>query len=544
MDFKRFSVFGLSVLLVCFVFVPSWAQTVLLEENWDSGTIDGAKWTTSNPAGTVVQLEDLGGGDFAIYTQVDDELQQRQANFYSVDTFSRGNDIYCEFLAWGDTNNSFRGWFNQKFPLRAQVAGPWRQNNNAAQHYFKNVEACFTHWILGTRNWSGFGGDGYMRLDEGGQFNTGNPADIKYVVHFINATEKSKAVLHRVYLDDAQGARFQWSPDGGTTWNLINDSRGLAGGTQTSGLHVGFGTNSTAVFIDDIRVVSGDGSPAVPIQTNTIAGSPLLDEDWNSGSIDHDKWSVSLEFESLFESGMYIGLDEFDPAGFPGDFSMNAEGQTTSLVGSIHHTAFFAIPAFYRGGNLTCEFKIWRDTTRVGWGGTPNQSYMVGGPWKKNKHNLMLNNQEAMIRYWIPWTPAGQGQEFAQPNDQSLWTISPKLSQGYHLAFDNSASRELCMTVQVILGDTHGARIRWNSPGQFQTSFLTEYDNRGVPPDVGSSSSNQVYAGWGSYSGRMFWDDILITNDQSSGPTHTPTIAPTPTETAFVGAVENWDQLE
>ena len=546
MAMKRFYALGISILVMCTVAIPSWGQTVLLDENWDSGTIDGGKWSVNNPAGTVVQLEDLGGGDFAIYTQVDDELSQRLANFYSVDTFSRGNEIYCEFLAWYDPAASKKGWAtgSNTPAIRAQVAGPWRQNNTGPNHYFDNQEACFSHFVQGQPNFGG--GTSLYRIEEDGDYQAGARVALNYFNHILNASEKSKGLLHRVYLGDTQGARFQWSNDGGTTWYLEEDTRGTSGGTQAAGLLVGFGTNSRAVFIDDIRVVSGDGSPPIPIRPGTQAGVPLVDENWDSGIVDPTEWSVSLEFESLFEMEMEIGVQEFDPTGFPGNFAMSARGQNVSLRGSWHQTTFFHVLPFPRGQNVVCGFKFWRDAMDTGWGGTNCQSYHVGGPWHKDKSDLLFT-PEAQIRYWIPWTPAGQGQEFATPGNP--WTTSPKLTQGYHDAFCAATSREMCVTVEVLLGSTHGARIRWKSDGQFQTSFLTEYDTRGLPPDVGGNepwnfSSPEAYVGFGTYSGRMFWDDISVVNDGSFGPASTPTIAPTPTETAVVAAVGNWENLE
>jgi len=551
---KTFEVVFILMMIVTLLCSPSSGQTVLLEENWDSGTIDGGKWTVSNPAGTVVQLEDLGSGDFAIYTMVTDELAATQANFYSADTFSRGNDIYCEFLAWGNPDNAFDGWNTQfgavpgsGFPHQSQIAGPWRQNDSDADHYLTNQEACISHYVFRLQNWddgnfpggSPNKGIGLYRYDED-EYNSGPAPSINYVINFQNAREKSKAILHRVYLDDTQGSRFQWSNDGGATWNLEVDSRGTSGGTQASGLHVGFGAYAVAVFIDDIRVVTGDGSPSIPILPGSQPGVPLLDENWDSGVFDPSEWAVSLEFESQFETGMTIGVEEFDPVGFPGNFSMHAKGQDMSLAGSAHHTAFFHALPFPRGENLVCEFTFWRDLNETGWAGSVCQSYGIHGPFHKNKHDLLFN-PEAMIRYFIPWTPT-QGQEFAQPGDP--WTTSPKLTQGYHNFFCNAASRELAVTVEVLLGNTNGARIRWNSPGQFQSAFLTEYDTRGVPPNIGHTSSTNPYIGFGTFSGKMFWDDILLTNDQSSGPTNTPTIAPTSTPTTIVAGVENWEDLE
>jgi len=541
---KPFVLTLLTVLAIT-VCVPSWGQTVLLDENWDSGTIDGGKWTVSNLAGTIVQLEDLGGGDFAIYTQVDDELSQRLANFYSVDTFSRGNDIYCEFLAWYDPAASKKGWAsgNNTPAIRAQVAGPWRQNTTGPNHYFDNQEACFSHFVQGQPNFGG--GTSLYRVEEGGDYAAGPRVALNYFNHILHATEKSLGLLHRVYLDDTQGARFQWSNDGGTTWFLEEDTRGTSGGTQTSGLFVGFGTNSRAVFIDDIRVVSGDGSPAIPPRPGSQVGIPLLDQDWDTGVVDPLEWAVSLEFETQFEMEMDIGLQEFDPTGFPGNFSMSARGQNVSLRGSWHQTSFFHVLPFPRGDDLACTFKIWRDKEDRGWGGSPAQNYMVGGPWHKDKSDLIFT-PEAQIRYWQQWTAVGNGQEYAEPGDP--WTTSPVLSENYHNAFLAAVSRENCLTIEVALGNTHGGRIRWRADNQGITDYQTEYDNRGVPPMGGEGpwtfSSPEAYFGGGTYSGRMFWDEILVVNDQSSGPTSTPTISPTSTPTAIVSGVENWEQLE
>ena len=214
----------LLILLVFSTFGPSWSQTEVFFEDWNTGTIDAGEWTVFTAPGGEAQLSDLGGGDFAIYTRTTDAMEQHHNAFYSVDSYDRGQNIYCEFLAWGDL--SLDGWQNN-FPAVSMIGGPWQRavgGGPMSQNVVQTQEAAFSLW----RNQP-------LRFSQN-EWDSGPPLSLLYNTTWDAATSKADAILHRVYLDDSLGARAQWSADGGATWTLEVDSRGTFGGTQTNNL--------------------------------------------------------------------------------------------------------------------------------------------------------------------------------------------------------------------------------------------------------------------------------------------------------------------
>jgi len=534
MKSKRFCVLTLSIVLAFCVCVPSWSQTEVLFEDWNAGTVDAGKWDVVDLSDGEAQLLDLGGGDWAFYTSATSGTFQERNAFFSVDSFDRGNNIYCEFIAWG--NLSLDGW-QGNFPLVASIDGPWRQVG-ADEHSppsVPRVEAGVVEWI-----------NQPIRFGQG-MWGMGPTLSSGYNSTWAGAIGKENAILHRVYLDDTLGARMQWSTDGGANWNLEVDSRGDFGGTQLTGIHVGFASFGAAVLIDDIRVVINDVNPPKPTPPDPNAPGPMLCEDWNSGVVDPGAWLVSLQLETMFESGQSVGLEEFDPVGFPGDFAMHTKGPDSSLTGSDSRTNIYTFHAYPRGENVYCEFKCWGDNDRRGWAGsTIGSHYAINGPWHFGR-GFLWHESEATIRYWNAYSagPPVAGQEFGQPGEAFNMGESQVLSQAYHDAFVQATSREQCMQIRIELGSSNGASCEWRSPGIGITDYQFEINNLGVPPQnaTGVSHPNN-FIGFGTYSGLMFYDDIKVLNNNSTGPTHTPTIAPTPTATSIVSAVDNWEQLE
>jgi len=531
-NIKSFFTFAL---LTCFLGDTSWAQTEVFFEDWDTGVVDSGKWKIYSHPGGDAQLYDMNGdgSDWAFYTStVSPEPGDRHMNaFYSVDTFDRGDNIYCEFIAWGDLSlDGYQG----NFPLVAMIGGPWLQFDNPPQHSVWNQEAAVSLWIHQP-----------LRFSQN-EWDSGPALTLGYNTEWQVATSKDEAILHRVYLDDALGARFQWSVDGGASWTLEVDSRGIFGGTQLTGLFLGFSSAGSGVLIDDIRVVINDVNPPVPTPPDPNGPGPLLCEDWNTGVIDPGAWTATLQVEDTFNMGQSIGLEEFDPVGFPADYAMHAKGPDLTLTGSDHKTTFFSFFQYPRGDNVFCEFKIWGDETRPGWANsTMGAHYHIGGPWHYDRGSLLFS-PEGMIRYWASYAegPPVLGQEFAQSGDP--WTTSPKLSQAYHDAFLQSTSREQCMQIRVELGNANGASCEWKAEGIGITDYQVEYNTLGVPPNAPAVSHISAFVGFGTYSGCMFWDDISVLNNNSSipcsgpvGPTPTPTHTPVPPL-----SVENWERLE
>ncbi len=167
--------------------------------------------------------------------------------------FSRGENIRCTFLAWGDPSKN--GW-QGAFPAVASVNGPWRKNNTEPAPN-NSQEACFSLWLNQPLRFS---------QDE---WNTGPPLSGSYNAAWANSEDKASAVLHRVTLGDEIGAKAEWSIDGGATWVEEVNSVGNSGGSQLDNLFLGFATSGAAVFIDRDR--RGDRRPDRDARTDPHA---------------------------------------------------------------------------------------------------------------------------------------------------------------------------------------------------------------------------------------------------------------------------------
>jgi hypothetical protein len=500
------------ICLSCFTLAATqtMAATVFSEDfDASGGTLPGTFLSNSSgDANNVAQLEDIGGGDWAFVTQSGfSSPSSHQQSFFSTGSFARGDDIRCTFLAWGDpTKNS---WQNIPFPSVASVNGPWRQNNTQISP--SNQEACVSLWQHQP-----------LRFSQA-EWNTGSPLGTPYNNAWALANSKGSSILHQVGLGDTTGAYFQWSTDGGTTWNLEVDSRGQFGGTQATDLYLGWATSGAGVFIDEIVVETGPSPdlPGAPEPTPTPfpAPGPLLIEDFGAGPCDiSNHWLVAIQDDPLFNGTGHLDIEEVAP----GDCAVWTAGPSAlsgATAQSVHGTNIHSFLSFDRGEDLRVTFRVWGDPSKMEplccWGGPFPANSMFGGPWHKGQFGLLFDN-EAIVRYW-GWNAVDKphfslpGDPWVGGEDQGTW-----MSNNWRTEFESSIDKATSMLIQVWLGNTHGAMLRWSKNDG--TSWTVEHDFRGTESHGSGTSSNTVFLGWGTYSGAIFIDDIQVENNSRLGP--------------------------
>ena len=222
---------------------------------------------------SLVGIADLGGGDFALFTQGDDTTNHWDQYVYSQSTYNAVDNLRCTWTSWWDPGNgsyspegSASGGGGNP-PNGTAVNGPFHVNNQASaggpvQTHSSNIEACVA------REYSNTGGDTW-RLEQdkswgnGGSTVTDPPASAPifsgaFHAAWDAANSKANGVMFRVWLDDTIGSAAEWSDDGGATWNMETDSReitlggGSGWGAELGVVYLGWGTHHGRVYLDDV----------------------------------------------------------------------------------------------------------------------------------------------------------------------------------------------------------------------------------------------------------------------------------------------------
>jgi len=237
----------------------------------------------------------------------------------------------------------------------------------------------------------------------------------------------------------------------------------------------------------------------------------IFKENWNSGSkifspnamtgeiglatgmhIDSIKWNVNIGQES---DGSRCELEQLGT----GDWAVFTVGPSID-EGSDHSTWVYSRQAFQRGGNLCCTFKAWIDPAKTGnWvGGAPAYA-QIGGPWHHSQEGTVLQNPEAVVRYW--GAPC-----FAQDGD--TWPLGGHtMSSAFVNAFHSSSSKTGALMIRVWLGDEIGAKLEWSADSG--KSWAEEIDMRGSS----GGRHGEVFLGFATYGAAVFIDDIEVTKD-------------------------------
>jgi len=231
--------------LLCVLALGMSVQGAVFEENWDSGTIDAGTWLQVDPGDDII-VRDLGGGDYALALlgMLDGATGHGwDTGIYTQATHPRGGGgIYVQYKTWWGVN-----------PHTA-LHGGWHHSQSGVVYgndMFNSPEATigyFTTSLTYYESGDGFQASGTAVVDP--DFNTA----------FSAADSKENAVVVRITLGDAIGAKFEYSTDDGATWNLGRDTLGT-GTSSNPDNYVGFGPGYGAngfqdgtAYIDDIVV--------------------------------------------------------------------------------------------------------------------------------------------------------------------------------------------------------------------------------------------------------------------------------------------------
>jgi len=231
---------------------------------------------------------------------------------------------------------------------------------------------------------------------------------------------------------------------------------------------------------------------------------PLFEEDFNTCEIS-GHWLVSIQDDTLDGSG-FGAVDIFQVGA--GDCAVSMHGPPApSLSSSDHTTNIHSFLNFDRGEDLRVTFRFWGDpANEMPWGSAYPGNSQIGGPFHVDQFNLLFR-QEAIIRYW---DLTNDRMHFAQPGEPWVPTEREEtwMSTAFHDAFEAALSKAESVLVRVWLGDTEGAAVEYSTDDG--VTWLPEHDFRGQPAFAAGKHSTTVFLGWGSYSGALVIDDIVV----------------------------------
>ena len=221
----------------------------VFSENWNSGSINSSIWKVSRQSssgGGLLDLKDLGGGDYAIYFEGPSGGGSDHTTWlYSLNSYPRGENLRVTFTTWVDPTSTY-SWIGGN-PIYAALHGPWHTDNTAL--IYSNPEAMIRYW-----------GNNYYFAQTGDPWIDGGTDLPEFLGAFQATTSKATAVKVRVWLGDVRGAKLEWT-DSSNEWQEVTDNRGVGAGDGSP--YLGWGTYGSRVFIDDIKVQI-DGDPLPP----------------------------------------------------------------------------------------------------------------------------------------------------------------------------------------------------------------------------------------------------------------------------------------
>ena len=295
-DLGKLCLASLCLLVTVALLIAPVNADVIFEETFDAmgeagDGIDTAVWLPGLNDGvdSVTRLVDLGGGDWALYTEGWDigGPTRRFNGIRSVQSFERGNNLRVTFTMFG---NPFIAPQGEPYPKACGPFGPWHLTNDWYSHgepwhgrMDRTIEVGLTYWPGWKYHWEEAGAPGpndatgpLLRQDNGFRSAVLNSP----VSNEDNlATQKAQgSVKMRFYVGDTSGGTMEYSLDNGVTWlpiiaesdGSVIDTRGdsteatvctppLPSGETVGActpLYLGLGSLKHAVF-DDIIVETG-----------------------------------------------------------------------------------------------------------------------------------------------------------------------------------------------------------------------------------------------------------------------------------------------
>ena len=220
------------VLAMIFALVPAASG---FTENWDSGSINASLWTVTDTDGTDIILEDLGGGDYALALKgtQDGGNPHWGDHIYSVAGYNRADNVVLEFRVW------------IKPSINVQLGIHGGGHNSTAGPQYSTPEATYGYVVSD------------IRCQEAGDGLQGGPSTASFTTDLTLTNDKSNALIARLTLGATQGAKWEYSKDGGSNWILERDTLG-SGTSSTATNYIGFGpfdAQAGTTLIDDITVI-------------------------------------------------------------------------------------------------------------------------------------------------------------------------------------------------------------------------------------------------------------------------------------------------
>ena len=459
-------------------------------------------------------------------------------NYYRVDgTFTRGDNLCCEFDVWQGLTSGGRGsWADAGPPLGGTnhlgIYGPWQTQpgidaadaGTSGALLFTGTgpgcEACIRYWS--------FGGAGAIGFDQPGDAWVPAAANI-LSAGWHNAMKvavnSGTACTIRVYLGDSTGASIEWkSPiiDAGNGVDVYGpfefDNRGLPADTNApavgSAAEVIFFLTTYASELAFDNIVIQNDTKGILFSENfdstepgvnvTPAGMSAINE---VNGADTSEYGVGAEDHFMYQRGMGPGSSD---QGF-------------------YHVGYDGPVQFDRGDNLNVEFKWWSgvyNNVRGSWadhaaatGSMTNVA--IFGPWvtptavtdaRNDVTNAILfNGVEAMLRYY-DLTNGNIG--FHQVGDP--WPVHNRMSLAFHEAANAGVNKDKAVCIRVWLGNTTGARCEWKVGGAGGSTV--EYDNRGDAAGTGvSDTATDIRIVFKTFAGANAIDDVIVSTDSGVG---------------------------
>jgi hypothetical protein len=221
-------------------FMVTSASAALLSEDWNSGSINSAVWKQQGNL-TAINLEDLGGGDYALALRgsqdtgfIPNPASSWNDNIYSQASFPRGSSISVQYKVW----------YKPGVNVQCAIGGGWHYNNTASQ--YNNIEAAVDYIFSD------------FRATEASNLNgiQSGPSMTSFNADWGAANGKASALLAKITLDDVKGALWEHSKDNGATWIVDRNTLGT-GASVTLNNFIGFGGypgQAGTTLIDDIVV--------------------------------------------------------------------------------------------------------------------------------------------------------------------------------------------------------------------------------------------------------------------------------------------------
>jgi hypothetical protein len=267
-------------------------------------------------------------------------------------------------------------------------------------------------------------------------------------------------------------------------------------------------------------------------------GAVLLQEDWNSGRVDTNRWEVvGWPINSTLAN---LGN---------GDWAVQLQDIAKGNAYNMGIRSRFGIP---RGDNLRCTFRMWRDRQPVNWNG-------IGGPFANRNYpagqSPNLAQIEAGFSRYAPIS-GNPGLCWAEGVERFL-NSGPRVEAAFQNAWVAATNKPLALWVRVWLGNTTGAKCQWSPDGtNWQTLKLAggvPIDTIGLPAgsnwgavysgenaacSVGAKSPVWIYFGGGG-SGVTYIDDIQVANDAATwSPPPTPPPPPRPADVITLDLIQ------